>query len=250
MLAVASFVRDGRWQLPLAAMEAAVTPATRVLVFCHPHNPFGRVWSRDELKQVVDFCRRHDLVLCSDEIHCDLILDDARHVPTVTVDEAAKERTITLMAPSKTFNLPGLQFAYAVIPDADLRRRFRDAGGGLFEHDLPGVFGIAATEAAYRDGGPWRQALLEYLRGNRDMIERFVADELPGFGTTHVEATYLAWLDARCCLPREPYRLFLEAGVALSEGSHFGAPGYVRLNFGCPRSVLQKALERMAAAVR
>lgn len=247
MLAIPSTVLDGRWQLPLEAMEAAVTPRTRVLLFCHPHNPIGRVWSREELVQVQEFCRRHDLILCSDEIHCDLILDDLSHVPGATVHESAPERTITLMAPSKTFNLPGLQFAFAVIPDADLRRRFRDAGGGLVEHDLPGVFGVAATEAAYREGEPWRQALLEYLRGNRDLVERFVAEELPGFGTTHVEATYLAWLDARCCLPAEPYRLFLDAGVALSEGGDFGAPGYVRLNFGCPRSVLLEALRRMAA---
>jgi len=249
ILTVPAAEEDGRYLLPLEAMEAAVTPRTRVLLFCHPHNPFGRVWDRDELAAVHDFCRRHELVLCSDEIHCDLILDDIRHVPSATVGEDAPARTVTLMSPSKTFNLPGLQFAFAVIPDAGLRRRFRDAGGGLFDHDYPGVFGSTAAEAAYRQGEPWRRALLEYLRGNRDLVERFVRDELPGFSVAHAQATYLAWIDARCCLPREPGALFAEGGVALSDGGHFGAPGYVRLNFGCPRSLLREALARMRAAV-
>ena len=117
----------GRWHLPLQAMEAAVTPDTRVLLFCHPHNPLGRAWSADEVETVVDFCRRHDLVLCSDEIHCDLRLDPVQHVPSLTID-GAHDVTVTFMAPSKTYNLPGLQFAFGIIPDDSLRRRFRRAG--------------------------------------------------------------------------------------------------------------------------
>jgi len=239
--------RTPRWELPLEAMEAALTPDTRVFVLCSPHNPIGRVWRRDELEAIVDFCRRHDLVLCSDEIHCDLILDDLEHVTTAVLSDEAATRTVTLMSPSKTFNLPGLNFAFAIIPDEGLRRRFCAAAEGLLP--FPGCFALAAAEAAYRDGGPWLTELLEYLRGNRDLVERFVSVELPGMSTTHVEATYLAWLDVRGLGFADPARAFREAGVALSDGIDFGAPGYLRLNFACPRSTLEEALERMRRAV-
>ena len=227
-------------------MEAAVTPDTRVFVLCSPHNPFGRVWRRDELDAVVDFCRRHDLVLVSDEIHCDLILDDLAHVPTATLSGDAVSRTLTFMAPSKTFNLPGLNFAFAVIPDPELRHRFETAAEGLLP--FPGCFALEAAETAYREGGPWLDELLAYLRGNRDRIERFVAEELPGVAATHAEATYLAWLDARGLGFADPARVFRDAGVALSDGVDFAAPGWLRLNFACPRVTLDAALERMRRA--
>ena len=237
-----------RWELPLEAMEAALTPDTRVLILCHPHNPLGRVWRRDEVAAIVDFCHRHDLVLCSDEIHCDLVLDDLEHVPAATLSVEAAARTVTLMSPSKTFNLPGLNFGVAIVPDPGLRKRFCAAAEGLLPD--PGCFALAAAEAAYREGGPWLDELLEYLRGNRDLIERFVAEKLPGMTTTHVEATYLAWLDARGLGFADPARAFRQAGVALSDGIEFGAPGFLRLNFACPRSTLEEALERMRRATR
>jgi cystathionine beta-lyase len=229
-------------------MEAALTPDTRVLILCHPHNPLGRVWRRDEVAAIVDFCHRHDLVLCSDEIHCDLVLDDLEHVPAATLSVEAAARTVTLMSPSKTFNLPGLNFGVAIVPDPGLRKRFCAAAEGLLPD--PGCFALAAAEAAYREGGPWLDELLEYLRGNRDLIERFVAEKLPGMTTTHVEATYLAWLDARGLGFADPARAFRQAGVALSDGIEFGAPGFLRLNFACPRSTLEEALERMRRATR
>jgi len=228
-------------------MEAALTPDTRLFVLCHPHNPLGRVWRRDELAAIVDFCRRHDLVLCSDEIHCDLVLDDLPHVPTATLSTEAAARTVTLMSPSKTFNLPGLNFAYAIIPDPGLRGRYLAAGDGLLP--FPGCFALTAAEAAYREGGPWHTALLDYLRGNRDLVERVVMEQLGPLTTTHVEATYLAWLDARGLGLPDPARTFREAGVALSDGADFGAPGWLRLNFACPRSTLHEALARMKRAV-
>jgi cystathionine beta-lyase len=254
LLAVPARLARGRWQLPLDEMEAAVTPDTRVMLFCHPHNPLGRVWDDDELAAVVDFCRRHRLVLASDEIHCDLLLEPVRHTPTATVAPDAAELTVTLMAPSKSFNLPGLNFAFAVIPDDELRRRFAAAGDGLLP--FPGCFAIAAAEAAYREGGAWLAELLTYLRGNADLIESFVASELPAVSTTHVEATYLAWLDARPWLATrgtggdDPAKACLRAGVALSGGGAFGAaPGFLRLNFGCPRSTLEEGLRRLKAAL-
>lgn len=237
---------DGRWRLPLAAMEEAVTADTRLFLYCHPHNPLGRAWERDEVSQVVDFCRRHDLVLCSDEIHCDLLLDPVPHVPASTLP-GADDLTVTLMAPSKAFNVPGLNFAFAVIPHRDLRRSFIGAARGLFP--LPGCFAVAAAEAAYREGGPWLAALLDYLRANRDLVERFVADSLPRVRTTHVEATYLSWLDVRDLGLAHPAKACEEAGVGLSDGRAFGGPGFLRLNFGCPRSLLEEALARVRTAL-
>ncbi len=254
LVTAAARLEDGRWRLPLAALEDAVTPDTRVLLFCHPHNPLGRVWDEAELAAVVDLCRRRDLVLVSDEIHCDLVLDPVRHVPAAVSAPDAAARIVTLMAPSKTFNLPGLNFAFAVITDEELRRRFVAAGGGLLP--FPGCFALAAAEAAYREGGEWLAELRAYLRGNADRVAAFVADSLPGVATTRVEATYLAWLDARAWLgvhgdaPDAAARACLRSGVALSDGRAFGAePGHLRLNFGCPRAQLDEGLRRLGRAL-
>jgi cysteine-S-conjugate beta-lyase len=250
LIAVPATLSDGRWQLPLDAMEAALTPDTRVLLFCSPHNPLGRAWSADEVASVVEFCRRHGLVLCSDEIHCDLLLDPPEHVPSATMaanGSGAGDGIVTLMSPSKTFNLPGLNFAFAVIADPELRRRFRRPGEGLLP--LPGCFAVAAAEAAYRESAEWLVQLLDYLRGNRDLVERFVAQSLPHVRMTHVEATYLAWLDVRRLDLADAAAACVRAGVALSDGSAFGGPGFLRLNFACRRSVLQEALMRLETAL-
>jgi len=247
LVTVPAAFSGGRWHLPLEAMEVAVTPDTRVFLFCHPHNPLGRVWNKEDTVAVTDFCRRHDLVLCSDEIHCDLILDELAHVPAALAAPGDAERIVTLMSPSKTFNLPGLNFAFAIVPDKELRRRFRQAGDGLLP--FPGCFAIAAAEAAYREGGDWLAELLVYLRGNRDLLERFVAESLPHVTMAHVEATYLAWLDVRGLDLADAAEACLKAGVALSPGAAFGDPGFLRLNFACPRSTLQEALRRLQAAL-
>lgn len=243
LITVPAELRDGRWELPLDGLEAAVTPDTRVLLLCHPHNPLGRVWSRDEIVALVGFCRRHDIVVVSDEIHCDLILDDLRHLPAAAACPDDVDHIVTLMAPSKTFNLPGLNFAFAIVPDEKLRKRFEKPGDGLLP--FPGCFAVAAAEAAYRKGGGWLAELIDYLRGNRDRVERFVADECPRVTMTHVEATYLAWLDVRRLGLDDPAAACQAAGVALSAGAAFGDPAYLRLNFACPRSVLDEALERL-----
>jgi cysteine-S-conjugate beta-lyase len=235
--------REGRWQLPLEGLQAAMTADARVLFFCHPHNPLGRVWRRDEVEAVVDLCRRHDLVLLSDEIHCDLILDELDHVPAAVACPADAGRIVTLMSPSKTFNLPGLNFAFAVVADADLRRRFTQPGAGLLP--FPGCFAVTAAEAAYREGGAWHAGLLDYLRGNRDALEAFVAAELPRVRLTHVEATYLAWLDVSDLGLEHPAAACRAAGVELSAGAAFGDPAYLRLNFGCRRATLEEALRRL-----
>ncbi len=237
---------EGCWRWDFAAMEAALAFDTRLLLLCHPHNPVGRAWSRDELEALAEFCRRHDLSVCSDEIHCDLILEDQRHhIPLAMIDADMARRCITLMAPSKTYNIPGLGCAFAVIADAPLRRRFTGVMRGIVP-DV-NVLGLTATQAAYRDCDEWRAALLDVLRENRDRVEAAVA-AIPGLAMTHVEATYLAWIDARDLKVDDPAGFFEAAGVGLSRGSDFGLPGWVRLNFGCPRGLLDSALERMKSA--
>ena len=227
----------GRWELPLDELEAAVTPQTRALLFCHPHNPLGRVWSAAEVAAVVELCRRHELVLVSDEIHCDLLLEPGRHVPSVLAAAGAPELTVTLMAPSKTFNLPGLNFAFAVIPNAGLRQRFAAAGAGLLP--FPGCFAIAAAEAAYRRrrrlAGRAADVSARQRRSRRVVRRRRAArrDDHPRRG--HLPR--LARRARVACGPRrrDPAKACLQAGVALSGGAAFGAdPGFLRLNFGCP----------------
>lgn len=247
LITVPAYLHEGRWRLPLEQMEAALAPQTRLFLFCHPHNPLGRAFSREEVVAVVDFCRRHDLILCSDEIHCDLRLDDVCHVPAATAGGDAAEFTVTLMSPSKTFNLPGLNFAFAVIANAALRQRFQTAAAGLLP--MPSPLAVAAAEAAYREGAEWLVALLAYLRGNAAVVERFVAELLPTVTTTHVEATYLAWLDVRAAALPNAHEACLRAGVALNDGADFGAPGFLRLNFACSRSTLDEGLRRLQRAL-
>ena len=243
---------EKRWEIDFDALERAVTPRTRVFLFCHPHNPVARVWRREELVRLADFCLRHNLVLQSDEIHCDLVLDSAlRHVPAASLSPEVAARTVTFMAPSKTYNLPGMGSSFAIISDAKLRAQFVRATAGIVAE--VNVLGYAACEAAYRGSEPWRQALLAYLRGNRDFLAGFVARELPGVRLdAPVEATYLAWLDVQALGLADPVAHFEKHGAGLSDGHFFGAPRgkNVRLNFGCPRATLAEALRRMQAALR
>ncbi len=248
---VAFGLQDGHWVIDWESLERAVTPRTRIFYLCNPHNPLARVWRREELVRLGEFCVRHNLVLCSDEIHCDLILDPALpHVPTALLGEEIARRTVTLMAPSKTYNVPGLGTSLAIIPDHSLREQFVRATAGIVAEVT--ALGFTACEAAYRDCEPWRQALLAYLRGNRDYLSDFVARELPGVVLeAPIEATYLAWLNVSALGLADPVAHFEKHGVGLSDGAFFGSPKgtHVRLNFGCPRATLTKALRRMKTAV-
>jgi cystathionine beta-lyase len=235
--------RTGGWEFDFDLLERAITPRTRMLLLCSPHNPTGRVFTRDELSTLAEICERNDLVICSDEIHCELVLDkDREHIPTAILSPEVERRTITLMAPSKTFNIPGLGCAFAVISDEPLRRRFLGAMKGIVPH--VNALGYTAALAAYRDSRDWHLAMLDYLRENRDSVERSI-EAMPGLSIHHVEATYLAWIDTRQAGMENPVTVFEEAGVGLSDGKPFGAEGFVRLNFGCPRPMLEEALQRM-----
>lgn len=242
---------ESRWEIDWEALEGAVTPRTRLFYLCNPHNPVARVFRRDELLRIGEFCVRHDLVLCSDEIHCDLILEALPHVPTSSLSEAIARRTITLMAPSKTYNVPGLGTSLAIIPDAALRARFVRATAGIVAEI--NCLGYSACEAAYTQCEPWRQELLATLRGNRDFLTQALIRSLPGVDLeAPMEATYLAWLNVKKLRHSDPVALFEEYGVGLSDGAFFGVPkgDYVRLNLGCPRSTLEEGLRRMASAIK
>jgi cystathionine beta-lyase len=247
-LVTTGFIDNGtEWILDFDQLESVISRRTGLLLLCNPHNPTGRIFTRQELLQLADICLRHDMIICSDEIHCDLILDEERqHLPTAALSPEIAARTITLMAPSKTFNIPGLGCAFAIIPDVRLRKKFKQTMAGI----VPAIntLGITAGLAAYRDGENWLQALLAYLRRNRDMVETAI-NAMPGLNMHHVEATYLAWIDAREADLNNPHHFFEKAGIGLFDGTAFGAPGFLRLNFGCPLALLEKALQRMAAAL-
>jgi cysteine-S-conjugate beta-lyase len=236
----------GRWAWDIEALERSITPRSRLLLLCNPHNPVGRVFERQELLEIAAVCRRHDLVLVSDEIHAGLILDrDKRHVPIASLDHEVAQRTVTLMSASKTFNLPSLGCAYAIASSPVLRDRVKKVMAGIVHHI--GLMGYVATLAAYRDGKSWQLALLDYLRGNRDRVEQAI-EANSSLKITHAEATYLSWIDTRA-LPISDVAKYLEnAGVGVYDGALFGAPGFIRLNFACPRSVLDRALDRMMGA--
>jgi cystathionine beta-lyase len=237
----------GRWVWDEDRLAGAVKRNSRMLMLCNPHNPGGTIFNRDELARIAAFAAQHDLLICSDEIHCDLLLDQGKpHVPIASLAPEVSRRSITLMAPSKTFNIAGTGVAFAIIEDAGLRKAFSfDLKKSV--HDAT-VFGYEAALAAYRDGKPWLDALLDYLRGNRDLLQTAVA-RLPGIEMAHLESTFLAWIDCAGLGLADPHAHFLGHGLGLSPGADFGAPGFVRLNFGTQRGVLTEALTRLEQAV-
>jgi cystathionine beta-lyase len=245
-------LRSGSYECDMELFEATITGRTRIFVLCNPHNPVGRVFRRYELEQMAEVCLRNDLVICSDEIHCDLVFPGHQHVPFATLDRDIAQRTITLMAPSKTYNIAGLHSSVAIIENPELRKKFERARKGLVSQSL-NVFGYTATLAAYRSGQPWLDALLRYLEANRDFVFEYVNTQLQGVTVWKPEGTYLAWLDCRNAgLPGSPHEFFLgHARVALNDGATFGrgGEGFVRLNFACPRQTLERALDRMGNAL-
>ncbi|MEQ1880561.1 MAG: PatB family C-S lyase, partial [Burkholderiales bacterium] len=214
-----------RWTWDMEALERSITPRSRLLLLCNPHNPVGRVFDRRELTAIAEVCRRHDLVLVSDEIHAGLILDrDKRHVPIASMDHDIAQRTVTLMSASKTFNLPSLGCAYAIAANPALRDRLKKVMAGIVHHI--GLMGYIATLAAYRDGKSWQLALLDYLRGNRDRVEQAVG-AISSLKITHAEATYLSWIDARALAIPDVTTILERAGVGVYDGALFDAPGFI-----------------------
>lgn len=236
------------WSWDMETVQAAHTPNTNIkgLFLCNPHNPIGRVWTTEEKLALANYAEAHDLIVVSDEIHCDLILEPGlTHQPFATLSPEMAKRTITLMAPSKTYNIPGLGASFAVIADTVLRERFLKAMNGIVPH--PNILGMVACTAAYQHGAAWRNALLDYLRKNREQVMKL--NNVKGLRVISPEATYLAWIDCRALKIDNPQKFFETAGAGLSPGSDFGDNGFVRLNFGCTAATLSEALQRMRHAV-
>jgi len=231
-------------------LEATITPKTNLFLLCHPHNPIGRSFTINELEQLATLCAKHQIVICSDEIHADLLLDGQTHTPMAAINPEIANNCISLFAPSKTYNIAGLGFSFAIIQNPQLKRQFEKAAAGIVPY--PNILGVEAALAAYQKGETWLQNLLHYLRDNRDFAVNYLTENLPDIKVTHPEATYLAWLDCRdTSIAANPYDFFLkQASVALNDGKSFGAggEGFVRLNFGCPRNTLEQALNQMHQA--
>jgi cystathionine beta-lyase len=246
---------DGRrYTMDLDDLRTKIDAAGRLLILCSPHNPVGRVWDREELEVLGRIAVERDLLVVSDEIHHDLVYRGRRHHVFAGLAPELAQQTITCLAPSKTFNIAGLSTAVVAVPNPDLLKRFEDEKerSGF---DLGNALGIVAFEAAYRHGEAWLDELLPYLEGNVDLMATFLAERLPEIKLVRPEGTYLALLDCRALglAPDALNDFFLRrAGVYFSDGRMFGdeAAGFVRINFGCPRSVLREALERIERAVR
>jgi cystathionine beta-lyase len=225
---------------------------TKMFLLCNPHNPTGQIYAREELLKMAEICLKNDTVMVSDEIHSELLLGDARHTPIAALSPEIAERSITLIAPSKTFNIAGLFCGFAIIPDAKLRDHYKTVVERMTLH-VASLSQVAAQAAFSGKCDNWLKELLAYLTQNRDFLVDFVEKKLPGMRITVPEATYLAWLDCTELVNSgkingNPYEFFLkEAKVALNDGSAFGTGGenFVRLNFGCPREMLRDGLERM-----
>lgn len=236
-----------RWVLDLDGHADSLSGSEKLLMLCNPQNPGGTVYRREELEAQWQFARRHDLIVCSDEIHCDLLLEPGvQHIPFASLSDDAAQRSITLMSPSKTFNIAGLGASVAVIPNPELRERFvRERKGMIPDVD---ILAYVAATAAWRDGQPWLDAQLDYLRRNREILVNQIA-ALPELRMVAPEGSYLAWIDASALDVASPALFFERHGVGLSAGRDFGDDNFVRLNFGCHRLMLEEALRRITLAV-
>jgi cysteine-S-conjugate beta-lyase len=246
-----------RYEIDFDDFEAKINDKTKTFLLCSPHNPVGRVWTKEELTRMAEICVKHDVLICSDEIHCDLVFSEKTHIPLAALSPEIAQQTITIMAPSKTYNIPSMGFSFAVIQNEELRKKFMEKGAQVLAH--VNVLGMTAALAAYGEGRPWLDAVLAYMQENRDYTTRFIEEHVPGVSITHPEGTYLSWLDCREYVPAsngdgtqwiDPF-FMKKARVALNAGSMFGqsGEGFVRLNFGCPRVILTEALERIKTAL-
>jgi len=243
---------DGKYHVDYDAFETTITGRSRIFMLCNPQNPTGRVFRRIELEKMAEICLKHDVVICSDEIHSDLVFSENKHIPIASLSPEISSKTITLIAPSKTFNIAGLKTSVAIITNKELRTNFDNARKGLL--GSVNLLGLYASMAAYKYGEDWLDELLQYLENNRDFLHNYIEKELPGISMAKPEGTFLAWLDCReAGIEGKASEYFKdEAKVLINDGGWFGAgcDGFVRLNFGCPRSQLSEALGMLKGALQ
>ena len=239
---------DQRWVIRLHDLEAEMDGNEKLLMLCNPQNPGGTVYRRQELEEQLRFAQRHDLIVCSDEIHCDLLLEPGvKHIPFASLSEDAAQRSVTLISPSKTFNIAGLGASVAIIPDKALRDRFNAVRQGI----VPPVdiLALVAANAAWRDGQSWLDEQLAYLQASRDLLVKRI-NAIEGLSVVAPEASYLAWIDASRLNVASPTLFFERHGLGFSPGRDFGDDRFVRFNFGCPRDLINEAINRMEKAVQ
>ena len=236
-----------RWIIDIEALQEVITIHTRMILLCNPQNPGGSVYTQQELERIHQLCEQHDLLICSDEIHCDLVLDeDKHHIPIAKLNKDAASRTITLMAASKTFNVAGLGCSFAIVANAELREKLKVASQGLVSE--VNMLGQIASIAAFNHGHGWMHEQNQYLKANRDYLTHEI-NAISGLKMVSPEATFLAWIDISALELDDPVAFFEKAGVGLSEGSWFGDARFMRLNFGCTRKLLEEAVRRIRIAV-
>ena len=241
---------DGEYRTPLPAMRQALSGAGALLL-SNPHNPIGKVFAREELLAVANACLDTGALIISDEIHAELCFDGRRHIPTASLSPEIAQRTITLMSASKAYNVAGLKTCFAVVQNAEVRERFNQARCGMVDSVSP--LGLEATRAAYSECTEWLSALVQYLQANRDYLLDAVKTRLPGVVMHAPQGTFLAWLDCSALGLDDPQQFFLEqAKVGLSAGIEFGddSQQFVRLNFGCPRAMLEEGVQRMQISLQ
>ena len=242
---------DGKHEIDFDDFRQKAASGVKLFILCNPHNPVGRVFTREELIQMAEICLEHDILICSDEIHGDLIFSGYQHIPIASLSPEVADRTVTYFAPSKTYNIAGLSTSIYVTQNPEIKKRLSNKFSMLL--GCPNILGLHAARSAYQDARPWLQDLLVYLESNRDYLDDFVKQELPGIKMWKPEATFLGWLDCRGLDLESPHTFFLEeARVGFNEGMDFGMPGkgFLRINFGCPKATLTDGLERMKTALR
>lgn len=239
--------------MDLEQLKSRIDDQTRMIFLCHPHNPVGRAWTEKELRELADICLEHQILMVSDEIHCDLVLPGHSHIPLASLSPEIAAQTITCMAPSKTFNLAGLATSHVIISDEKLRKRFNTTLEQLHA-GMGNIFGTVAAEAAYRQGDEWRRQMLQYVQGNVNYLDHFLKSHIPEIRMIRPEATYMAWLDCRGLgMEEQELKDFMifKAGLGLNDGPMFGegGKGYQRINLACPRSKVEQATRQLSEAI-
>lgn len=247
-------LKENRYEMDYDRLEELMKDGAKLLLLCSPQNPGGRVWTKEELVRLGDLCVKYDVKVVADEIHCDLVLPEHRHFPFASLSEAFAERTVTCLAPSKTFNIPGLQTSFTVISNRELKRKFDRMIEALGIGSV-NFFGPSATMAAYNESEDWLDALLGYVKANQEFAVRYLDEHLPELTPVPSEGTYLLWVDCRklSLSSAELKRLmYKEAKIAFNEGSLYGknGEGFLRINLACPRDLLKEALDRFSSAVK
>jgi cystathionine beta-lyase len=245
--------KKGRLCMDFEQLESLISPKTRMLIISNPHNPGGSAWTRQELEKLGEICAKHEIMVISDEIHSDLVFSPHKHVPFAKVVSQDKVKSITCMAASKSFNLAGLSTSLVIVPDETILKKYNEMMQ-VTHINMGNIFGSIATESAYSEGWDWLEQLLSYLKGNRDFLQNVIEKKLRPLRMLVPEATYLAWIDfSKLGMSQDKLNHWLinEVKVAMNSGTMFGpgGEGFIRINFACPRSVLEDALQRLEESI-